>query len=103
MLEIPLKSVPQTLTTTFPNGVTYQLRLIYQFNDDACWVMDISDANGNALVQGVPLVTGADLLAQYQYLGFGCSMYAITDGAKSEPPHWWNLGTTAHLLIEATA
>lgn len=99
--EIPLAAQPQTLSATFPNGQTYQLRLIYQFNADDCWILDISDNLGNPLLQGVPLVTGADMLAQYAYLGFGCKMFCATDGAPDTPPKWWNLGQTAHLYIEA--
>ncbi len=99
--EIPLGSNPQSFSVTFPNGGMYQMRLIYQFNDDACWLLDIADSQSNPLVSGVPLVTGADLLEQYAYLGLGVAMYATTDADATEPPHWWNLGTTGHLYIVA--
>ena len=98
--EIPLTPQPQTLSVTFPNGTPVQLRLIYQFNDDACWLLDIADANGAFLVCGIPLVTGADLLAQYAYLGLGAKLFVTTDADLAEPPHWWNLGTSAHLWVE---
>ena len=99
--EIPLTSQPQTFSVTFPNGAAYQMRLIYQFNDDDCWILDIADATGNLLVCGIPLVTGADLLAQYAYLGLGVKMFVTTDADISEPPHWWNLGVSSHLYVEA--
>jgi hypothetical protein len=97
--EIPLKPQPQTVSVKFPNGVTYQLRLIYEFGSDDCWLLDISDSSGNPILCGVPLVTGADLFAQYAYLGFGCSLYCTTDGDRFAVPKWWNLGVTAHLWI----
>ncbi len=97
--EIPLSGVPQSFSVTFPNGNTYQMRLIYQFNGDGCWILDIADSENNPLVSGIPLITGADLLAQYGYLGLGVVMYATTDADSTEPPHWWNLGTSAHLYI----
>jgi hypothetical protein len=97
--EIPLTPVPQTLTTTFPNGVRYQLTLNYLFVPDDCWILDIADSSGNPLVQGIPLVTGCDLLEQYGYLGFGCAMICMTDGDPDEPPRFFNLGTTAHLRL----
>ncbi len=99
--EIPTSPKPQQFFVTFPNGNTYQIRLIYQFNDDDCWLMDIADSTGSALVSGIPLVTGADLLAQYAYLGLGVSMWVTTDGDPYEPPHYWNLGLTGggHLWI----
>lgn len=100
--EIPVTpGKPQTFSTVFPNGQTYQLRLLYQFNDDDCWLIDISDASGNPLLCGVPLVTGVDLLAQFAYLGLGAMLWVSTDGDLAEPPHWWNLGATAHLWIAA--
>jgi hypothetical protein len=97
--KIPLTPKPQSFSVTFPNGVDYQIRLLYQFNDDACWIMDISDAAGTPMVCGIPLVTGADLLAQYAYLGFGAQMFVTTEGDIAEPPHWWNLGGAANLYV----
>jgi hypothetical protein len=99
--EIPLKPVPQKLTVTFPNGVDYQLTLNYVFVPDDCWILDIADADGNPLVQGIPLVTGCDLLEQYGYLGFGCAMTCTTDADADAPPRFNNLGLLAHLLLEA--
>lgn len=44
--EIPLKPAPQTLFARFPNGVTYQFRLIYEFTPNDCWALAINDASG---------------------------------------------------------
>ena len=98
--EIPLKPQAQTLSVKFPNGNTYTLRLLYQFNADDCWELDIGDANGDPIVCGIPLVTGCDLLAQYAYLGFGCSLFVTTDGDRDATPKWFNLGVTSHLWLE---
>lgn len=97
--EIPLSPQPQTLFSQFPNGVTYQLRLLYEFTPDDCWILDINDVQGNPILCGVPLVTGADLLAQYEYLDFGCSLYCTTDGNQFAVPKFYNLGTDAHLWV----
>ena len=97
--EVPLSAQPQTFYVQLPNGVTYQFRLIYEFTPNDCWLLDINDAFGNPIVCGIPLVTGADLLAQYVYLGFGCSLYCTTDGATFIPPTFTNLGSTAHLWV----
>ena len=101
VFEIPLQPTPQTVTVAFPNGTSYQLRTMYLFTPNDCWLLDISDESGNPIVCGVPLVTGADLLAQYAYLGLGVSMYCTTDGDLLAPPTFYNLGVTAHLWIEA--
>jgi hypothetical protein len=104
--EVPfVGSVPQTLSVQFPNGNTYQLSIQFQFLTNACWLMDIADDEGNPLLQGVPLVCGADLLGQYAYLGFGAVMYCTVDGdsAGVSVPSWGNLGPglTSHLWLQA--
>ena len=100
--EIPLSPTPQTFTVALPSGRAVQMRLIYQFNDDDCWLLDIADVDGSLLLAGVPLVSGADLLEQYGYLGLGVRLFVTTDGDLAEPPHWWNLGLVggAHLWVE---
>lgn len=100
VFEIPLSPQPQTLAATFPNGVSYNMRLIYLFTPNDCWELDIDDADGNPIVCGIPLITGADLLEQYAYLGFGCRMFCTTDGDDFAVPRFYNLGTTAHLYLE---
>ena len=100
VFEIPLSPQPQTFSVQFPNGVTYSLRLIYLYTPDDCWLLDINDAQGNPIICGIPLVTGADLLAQYAYLGFGCKLYCTTDGNLGAVPRFFNLGVTAHIWVE---
>ena len=97
--EIAVSPQPQTFLVQFPNGVRYQFRIIYQFTPDDCCLLDISDVAGNPILCGVPLITGADLLAQYAYLGFGCSLYVTTDGDTFAVPKFYNLGLGAHLWI----
>jgi hypothetical protein len=99
--EIPLSPKPQSFSVVFPNGLTYIMRLIYLFTPNDCWELDISNAAGNPLVQGIPLVTGADLLAQYGYLGFGCSLYCATDSDRFAVPRFYNLGVSARLYLAA--
>ena len=97
--QIPLQATPQTLSVQFPNGNTYNLQTAFLFNQNPCWVMNIADANNNPLANGIPLVTGADLLEQFAYLGLGVSLYASTDGDQDIPPSWWDMGSTAHLWL----
>lgn len=98
--EVPTAPLPQSYSITFPNGVTYTLSFQYLFVvDNPCWILDISDSLGNPIVCGVPLITGADLLAQFEYLGFDCSMFSTTDGDQTAPPNFYNLGTAGHLRI----
>lgn len=91
--EIPLVSGPQTLKVKL-NGTIYTLTIVYR----GMWVMDIADQSGNPLVCGLALVTGADLLAQFAYLGLGGAMRVASDGAdQGAVPTYTNLGQKSHL------
>ena len=99
--EVPTTTSPQSFSAVFPDGNTYNLRLQYQWVDN-CWLLDMLDANSVPLVCGIPLITGADLLAQYDYIfGGSFSMFVTTDGAAASPPTFYNLGTTGHLRVSA--
>lgn len=91
--EIPLTPAPQSFLVSV-RGVQYTFTL--QWRDPAGWFLDIADANNNALVSGIPLVTGVDLLQQYGYMGFGFELWVQTDAADA-PPTYTNLGSTSHL------
>jgi hypothetical protein len=98
--EIPLSPAPQTLAVTI-GGTPYNLRFLYHNCDQGGWAMDISDASQNPLVCGIPLVTGADLLAQYGHVGIGGSLYVQSDGDASSVPTFGNLGVASHLYLVA--
>lgn len=94
--EIPLTPAAQTFLITLA-GVQYQMTL--QWRDavnNGGWVLDIADATGNAIVSGIPLVTGVNLLAPYKYAGFGVELWVQTDAADAVPTYA-NLGSASHL------
>ena len=96
IFEVPLNGQPQTLRITLGN-VPYQLTVRWR---NACgWVLDIATVDGAPILQGVPLVTGADLLAQYRYLGIPGSLFVSTDADPDAPPAYTNLGTASHLYF----
>jgi hypothetical protein len=92
--EIPLQpGTPQTFSILL-SGVTYRLTFTYR-NDpggQGGWCVDIADANGNAILSGVPLVTGANLLEQYDYLNFGGQLWVASVGDPDLPPTFDSLG-----------
>lgn len=65
----------------------------------ACWVADIADINGNPIVSGIPLVTGADLLEQFGYLRLGGQLLAQTDHDTDAVPTFTNLGKEGHMYF----
>lgn len=99
--EIPLSSTPQTFQISLV-GVTYTLTTQWNTFNNA-WTLDIADINSNPIISGIPLITGVDLLAQYEYLGIGGSLQAQTDNDTDAVPTLDNLGVNGHLYFTATA
>ncbi|MGY0790965.1 phage baseplate plug family protein [Azospirillum argentinense] len=98
--EIPTS--PQAQRMTVMLGATlYQLSL--NWNAAAsCWVMDIADQNGVGLAQGVPLVTGGNLLEQVGYLligGAGAAVLVQSDNNPDLVPAYDTLGLTGRLYF----
>lgn len=94
--EIPLSAANQTMTVRLAS-VDYRLTIIYRDAKEAGWVMDMADADGNAIISGIPLVTGHDLLEQYAYLGIGGQMIVATTGDPYAVPTFENLGDACKL------
>ena len=99
--EIPLQATPQTLSVSL-NGNTYNLTVHWCDGptiQSPCWILDIADVNDNPLAQGIPMVTGADLLEQFGYLGIGGQLFVQTDNDPDAVPTFTNLGTIGHLYF----
>lgn len=94
--EIPLTPDAQAFQIQIAETV-YLIRVHFAGG----WLLDISDSDGVPMVHGIPLVTGADLLEQYRYLGFGAAMYVVTP--DDLPPGYPDLGVSAHLVFEVSA
>ncbi len=95
--EIPLTAVPQSFSISL-NSVIYNLTIVWN-TQSTSWTLDIADVNSNPILQGIPLITGADLLEQYAYAGIGGSLYVQSDGDQTAVPTFSNLGTTGHLYF----
>jgi hypothetical protein len=98
--EIPLIAAPQTFSVSL-SGVTYIFTV--KWNALAqLWFLDIEDANHNDLAYGIPLLTGQDLLAQLEYLGFTGDLVVQSDYSGFALPTVSNLGTNSHLYYVTT-
>ncbi|MFV8849811.1 phage baseplate plug family protein [Serratia fonticola] len=96
LIEIPLTPTAQQFAIQLA-GVQYQMTLIWR--DAAGWVLDIANNDRTPLIQGIPLVAGADLLAQYRYLGIGGALFVVSDPNVLFPPTKDNLGIECHLYF----
>jgi len=94
--EIPLTPTPQLFTVQL-SGIDYNIKLHYRDVIEGGWFIDIADINNQAIVNGVPLITGANLLEQYAHLGFKGRMWVQTANDPDAPPTFLNLGTEAFL------
>ena len=94
--EIPLIPAPQTFTARL-QGVVYNLRVTWCVPSQT-WVLDISDIDDAPIILGIPLVTGADLLEQYAYLGIGGQLFVVCDAGPDAVPTYHDLGVLSHLV-----
>ena len=93
--EIPLSPDNQQFTAAI-NGVNYSILTLWR--DDAGWIIDLQDSSGADIVTGIPLVTGANLLAQFSYLNLGFGLAVICDDPAQDYPTKTDLGINSHLL-----
>lgn len=95
--EIPLLPTPQSITIQLVN-VTYTMIAMWNTVANA-WVLNIADINQVPIVSGIPLITGANLLEQYDYLNFGGALFVQTDNDVDAVPTFDNLGINGHLFF----
>lgn len=96
--EIPLSPQSQVFNIVL-SGTTY--RLTFKWNTDPFgggWFMDIANSSSVPLIQGIPLVTGADLLAQFEYVGIAGQLIVQTDHNTDAVPTYVNLGISSHVF-----
>lgn len=93
--EIPLQADNQTFGITIA-GRDYRMRLLWR---GQYWCLDIHDVRDNAIVSGLPLVTGGDLLAPFRALCSDFSLYVVCDDSLQAGPSQTDLGTGSHLYV----
>lgn len=97
LYKVPLTPVAQTFDI-YLGGIHYGVDLRWNAEIPA-WTIDISDINsGAALINGIPLVTGCNLLEAYDYLGFTGPLVAVVDGSY-EIPDYTDLGSSGNLYF----
>lgn len=95
---IPLVNVPQTFNIDL-QGVTYNLTCRWNDSPEAGWILDIADNAQNPIVSGLPLITGANILAGLDYLGINGQLFVFTNGDSNSVPTLDNLGIDSNLYF----
>jgi hypothetical protein len=94
---IPLQPQNQEFDVSLA-GVTYHLRIKWN-SFSACWELYIEDSMQNPILSGVPMVTGCDLLEQYEYLGIGGAFVVQSTNNPDLVPDYATLGSTGNLFF----
>lgn len=96
--EIPLTNEPQTFTINIKNG-TYRFTVVYN-HVAQCWMVDAHDVlTDQPVVHGIPLITGTDLLGQFQHMVTMGKFVVQSDIDPDEVPTFESLGTRGHLYF----
>lgn len=95
--EVPLSAEPQTFLIDLV-GILYRMTVRW-CGAMSAWVMDLDTPEEVPVLHGVPIVTGTDLLGQYEYLGIGGQLRAQTLGDLESIPTFENLGTNGVLFF----
>jgi hypothetical protein len=97
LYEIPLTPTPQKLAIKLA-GITYQMTILWNFSSES-WMISLGDADGVPIISSIPMVLGANLLEQFDYLQIGGSLIAQVDSDTGIPPNFTNLGTEGRLMF----
>jgi hypothetical protein len=95
--ELPLTPQAQSFFIQLSN-VLYRMSLRWNSVSN-CWVFDLADSDEVPFLNGIPIVTGTDLLGQYAYLGMKGGLVALTDGNPDAVPTFANLGDSGNLYF----
>jgi hypothetical protein len=94
---IPLIPMNQEFDISLAN-TSYHLRIKWNAFSNA-WILYIEDSQQNAILSGIPMVTGCDLLEQYAYAGIGGAMIVQSTNDPDLVPSYSTLGSTGNLFF----
>lgn len=98
---IPVTSAPGQVfgVSVTINATVQSFNCTINFNETAqYWILNIYQGDGTPIILGMPMVTGLNLLRQYQYLGIGSIYVWNVAGVTTDSPNASNLGVDFQLL-----
>jgi hypothetical protein len=94
---IPLTAESQTFSIVL-NGTEYRMTVRWSDVPEGGWLLDLADIDGQALIKGIPMVCGVDLLAPYTNLGIGGMLWMYS--TDDTDPDFDGLGSKTELIFE---
>lgn len=96
--KIPFTNQPQKFNVSLRGRL---LILINRWNSiDSTWRVDVLDAITNQeLILSIPLVTGCNLLKQYNFVGLDGQIIVFTKSEIFSPPTYENLGVNSNVYF----
>lgn len=100
MLRIVTTPEPDTTQRVQLDGSVYALRLVWS-QRGTCWHMDIGDADGDAIITGIRMVTLMPLLYRFRYLAVPPGEFWFLDTkAEGAAPTLEQMGDRFRLYYE---
>lgn len=96
---LPLTNLPQLFNITL-GATNYIMNVVWNNAPDAGWFIGFANQQtGEQIVNNIPLITGVDLLAGLQYLGFDGQLVCYTAGDDTAVPTLDNLGVDSNVYF----
>lgn len=84
--ELPVAPWPQDFQVTLRRRRTFRFVTQYRTADEAGWLIDLFDVTAGApLVRGIAVVTGLDLVWQYDAFDLGFHLIMQCGGGRTTP------------------
>lgn len=98
LFRIPLLNIAQRFEINLAgNDLILETQWDYL---NTTWFVSIFDSiTQDILLSSLPLVTGSNLVSQFNYLDFNFSLVVVSEGDILAVPTEDNLGTTSNLLV----
>lgn len=103
-IELPITAdLPHQSFSVKLDGAVYHFRLRYNSRAEH-WALDLSDAGANALLCGIAVRLGVDLLAQYSDARFPAGrLFAMNWVSQYADPDRSNFGADVALIYQEAA
>jgi hypothetical protein len=95
--DLPVQPYPMIFGISV-RDVSYGFRTQYRETPEGGWLMDLMDGNALPLARGIPLVSGLDLMYQFNHLNLGFALVTLCLDGRTTPTYE-SLGIEDRLVL----